>query len=100
MLLGTFAAVAILLAGVGIYGVIAYNVAQRTKEIGIRIALGAQQRQMLAMILRQSLTMAAIGIAVGLVGRFRRDALVKRVAFWRRHDRSDDLRRGHPVARR
>ncbi len=69
-LLGAFAAVAILLAAVGIYGVIAYNVAQRTKEIGIRIALGAQRRQMLAMILRQSLTMAAIGIGVGLIGAF------------------------------
>jgi putative ABC transport system permease protein len=67
-LLGAFATVAILLAVVGIYGVIAYNVAQRTKEIGIRMALGAQSRQMLTMILRQSLTMAAIGIAFGLLG--------------------------------
>jgi putative ABC transport system permease protein len=67
-LLGVFAAVAIILAAVGIYGVIAYNVAQRTKEIGIRMALGAQQGQMLTMILRQSLTMAGIGIGVGLFG--------------------------------
>ena len=69
-LLGTFAAVAILLAVVGIYGVIAYNVAQRTKEIGIRMALGAQGRQILTMILRQSLTMAAIGITFGVLGAF------------------------------
>jgi putative ABC transport system permease protein len=67
-LLGAFATAAILLAAIGIYGVIAYSVAQRTKEIGIRMALGAQRQQMLAMILRQSLTMAAIGIAVGLAG--------------------------------
>ncbi len=98
-LLGVFAAVAIILAAVGIYGVIAYNVAQRTKEIGIRMALGAQQRQMLTMILRQSLTMAAIGIGVGLLGVVCRDALAERVAFRRRHDRPADLRRGHPAAR-
>jgi putative ABC transport system permease protein len=67
-LLGAFGAIAILLAAVGIYGVIAYNVTQRTREIGIRMALGAQKRQMLAMILRQSLTMAAIGISIGLAG--------------------------------
>ena len=67
-LLGAFAALAVTLAAIGIYGVIAYNVTQRTREIGIRMALGAQKRQMLAMILRQSLTMAAIGIAIGLAG--------------------------------
>ena len=80
-LLGAFAAVAILLAAVGIYGVIAYNVAQRTKEIGIRMALGAQQRQMLTMILRQSLTMAAIGIVVGLVGAFVATRLLSALLF-------------------
>ena len=80
-LLGAFAAVAILLAAVGIYGVIAYNVAQRTKEIGIRMALGAQQRQMLTMILRQSLTMAAIGIGVGLMGAFAATRLLSALLF-------------------
>jgi putative ABC transport system permease protein len=80
-LLGVFAAVAILLAAVGIYGVIAYNVAQRTKEIGIRMALGAQQRQMLAMILQQSLTMAAIGIVVGLAGAFAATRLLSALLF-------------------
>ncbi len=80
-LLGTFAAVAILLAAVGIYGVIAYNVTQRTKEIGIRMALGAQRRQMLTMILRQSLTMAAIGIGVGLLGAFAATRLLSALLF-------------------
>ena len=67
MLLGTFAGVAMILAAIGIYGVIAYGVAQRTKEIGIRMALGAQRTDMLRMILRQSLTIVGIGLAVGLV---------------------------------
>jgi len=80
-LLGTFAAVAIILAAVGIYGVIAYNVTQRTKEIGIRMALGAQRRQMLTMILHQSLTMAAIGIGVGLLGAFAATRLLSALLF-------------------
>ncbi len=80
-LLGAFAAVAILLAAIGIYGVITYNVAQRTKEIGIRMALGAQRRQMLLMILRQSLTMAAIGIGVGLVSAFAATRLLSALLF-------------------
>jgi len=80
-LLAAFAVVAIILAAVGIYGVIAYNVAQRTKEIGIRMALGAQRQQMLAMILRQSLTMAAIGIGVGLLGAFAATRLLSALLF-------------------
>lgn len=80
-LLAAFAVVAIILAAVGIYGVIAYNVAQRTKEIGIRMALGAQQRQMLTVILRQSLTMAAIGIVVGLAGAFAATRLLNALLF-------------------
>ncbi len=80
-LLAVFAAVAIILAAVGIYGVIAYNVAQRTREIGIRMALGAQRQQMLVMILRQSLTMAAIGIVVGLLGAFAATRLLSALLF-------------------
>lgn len=67
MLLGTFAGIAMVLAAIGIYGVIAYAVAQRTKEIGIRMALGAQRSDMLRMVLWQSLTMVGIGLLVGLI---------------------------------
>jgi len=68
MLLGCFAGVAMILAGIGIYGVIAYSVAQRTKEIGIRMALGAQRIDMLTMILRQSFAVIGIGLLAGLLG--------------------------------
>ncbi|MEY2556827.1 MAG: hypothetical protein QOE34_252, partial [Verrucomicrobiota bacterium] len=68
MLLAVFAGVAMILAAIGIYGVIAYSVAQRTKEIGIRMALGAQKSHMLRMILRQSLSLVVGGIVAGLIG--------------------------------
>jgi putative ABC transport system permease protein len=67
MLLAVFAAVAMVLAAIGIYGVIAYSVTQRTREIGIRMALGAQKTQMLGMVLRQSMTLVIIGIAIGFL---------------------------------
>ena len=66
-LLTAFAAIALLLAAVGIYGVMAHTVAQRTHEIGLRVALGAQPRQVRAMVLRQAGALVAAGIAVGLV---------------------------------
>jgi len=66
-LLGTFAAVSLLMAIVGIYGVIAYSVAQRTREIGIRMALGAQRGEVVGMAVRQGMKMAIAGIAVGIL---------------------------------
>jgi putative ABC transport system permease protein len=68
MLLGAFAGVALILAGIGIYGVIAYMVAQRTREIGIRMALGAQKIDMMTMIMRQSFAVIGIGLLAGILG--------------------------------
>ena len=65
-LLASFAGIALLLAAVGIYGVMAHTVAQRTHEIGLRVALGAQPAQVRAMVLRQAATLVAAGVAIGL----------------------------------
>jgi predicted permease len=75
LLLGIFGAVGLTLAAIGLYGVMSYSVRCRTREIGIRMALGAKPRKVLRMILRQGLTLTAIGLAIGLsialvVGRF------------------------------
>jgi putative ABC transport system permease protein len=67
-MVGLFALTALLLAGLGIYGVISYIVTARTHEIGIRIALGAERSSILRMVLRQGLGLAIAGATVGLVG--------------------------------
>lgn len=69
-LFGLFGLLGLVLAAVGLYGVIAYTASQRTHEIGIRMALGARPRQILELIIRQGLTLAAFGIAIGLAGAF------------------------------
>jgi putative ABC transport system permease protein len=80
-LLSIFAAVALVLTIVGLYGVMSYSVAQRTNEIGIRLALGAQGRDVLLMIVRQGSKLILIGLAIGLLGAFALTRLVESLLF-------------------
>lgn len=81
LLLGMFAGIALLLATVGIYGVVAYSVAQRTQEVGIRRALGAQHVDILRLILGQGLGMVLAGIAIGIGAAFGLTRVMKNLLF-------------------
>jgi putative ABC transport system permease protein len=81
ILLATFSGIALFLAAIGIYGVMAYSVAQRTQEIGVRMALGAQQLHVLRLIFGQSLVMLLIGTAIGLAGAFALTRLMRTLLF-------------------
>ena len=80
-LLGMFAVIALLLATIGIYGSISYSTRQRTNEIGVRIALGAQSRDVLRLIIGQGLGLALIGVAIGLAAAFLLTRAIKSFLF-------------------
>jgi len=80
-LLGIFAAVALMLAAIGIYGVMAYSFSQRTHEIGIRIALGAQRVDIFRMAVGEGMQLVAIGLAVGLAGAVTLTRFVRTMLF-------------------
>jgi hypothetical protein len=80
-LFAVFAGIALALAAVGLYAVTAYSVAQRTREIGVRMALGAQARQVWWLVMRRAVVQLAIGLAIGLAGAFAVGRLLAGVAF-------------------
>src|SRR5262249_48663465 len=81
VLLATFAGVALLLAALGIYGVLAYFVAERMREVGVRVALGAPTRDVMKVVMNQGMTLTLFGIGIGLISGFALARLMKSLLF-------------------
>ncbi len=81
VLLGTFGTLALILAAIGLYGVLAFTVSQRTREIGIHLALGAQRLDVLAMVIRQGMLLVLIGAGLGVVGAYALTRLIQSLLF-------------------
>ena len=81
VMFGFFGGVALFLAAIGVYGVLSFAVSQRTQEIGLRMALGAERDRVLQMVVRQGLTLAAAGVLLGLLGAFGVTRVIRTVLY-------------------